>query len=205
MPRRLTLALATTLLAVVTAGAVELSSFAELPAQRDVRGRALMTVLPLRTENDLGMFHLGWYVGDAARTPAEAFCNVAMAPLKMTGTYEDCVSILEVALLNRAEEVAAKVFEVAEVKPVLQPFFQPSQGFFNAMEGFLPNLGEEKWRPGVYKDLLARRAKAEEARQARLQAEDSSKVVCWFIESSSVFLCLCVCRPCSAPTACCSC
>ena len=123
MPRRLTLALATTLLAVVTAGAVELSSFAELPAQRDVRGRALMTALPVNTDD--GQYNLGWYVGDAARTPAEAFCNVAMVPLQATGTYEDCVSVLEVALLNRAEEVAAKVFEVAEVKPVLQPFFQP--------------------------------------------------------------------------------
>ena len=193
----------------VATGVVQAQSHFERPPPLDGRGRYLLTSLIVvgtsvdettRTDVQRQVF-APWYIGDSARDAAQSFCE-AMADhrIDLGVTFARCVYSLERSLVDKATEYLQMVMEVSEATPTLQPLQLAKLGALEAMQGLLPNLGQTKWRPGVYRELLAQQQQTQAKIAAResMQAQTCSSKVRGLEAlvsgvGAGLFLCLTVC------------
>jgi hypothetical protein len=109
------------------------------PPTTNSQGRTLLTTLTLtffpdgsKQDDGRAMF-IPWYLGDAAVSAAQAFCDVGVAGLPLSMPLEECVAMVAEALVNRVEAMAAKVLDMASAVPSLEPFKLPAVGLFDTM------------------------------------------------------------------------
>ena len=116
------------------------------PPRIDERGRPLLTTLPLARRDTIvpaGARHdeqplvfAPWYLGDSVTDASTAFCiAVADAGVSVGAKFRGCVSQVTQLFLTRVQDVFAKVVELSDATPNLQPVLSAAVGVVDAVEG----------------------------------------------------------------------